>query len=651
MRENVTTLTEDNIIESNVGSSESFTLSSSSLEKGKTYIWGVRVKDDSGGQMFSTVRSFNVKSEPVTGESSLNVLVTDTSGYPLDDAMVEVENNNRVFRFTDQNGETSFDLEPGTYQVTVSKYGYFNRSKSITISDTDEYTTFRLESKDREEDEEDDSDEYRLKVHVEDDDYDEMEDARVTVQNGDYERKHTNDDGNAYFWLEPDTYHVEVQCNGEEESETVEINDDEERVDIRFDEDFESDRCGDDDEEPEEDGLAITKVDYPNSVCRGSSFTADVEIENRGGFHEIVTVTGSGLGSINIGENFPLDIAETRSSSIRFTNVQGSGTEEFKITVTNHDSDQAIRTINVRDCGGLLPDIGTPTGVTAEASPDQIVAGNTVKVKGYVDGVRGRAQVEIRANGQRKATVSTEPDGYYSTYIRVNDIGENIIRVRSGQAETSDVVTAVPVSSVTGISAPDKVFQSESFEVCANIQSQIEPKVFLLKNGEVVTSKFGNGNVCFNRESSETGEHEYQVKALTYGQESSSSTTTVNVLDLGSEVTNFPDQVATTESEEGMVKVELYNTHNDTRRYQINLNGIRTNWLSQSQEEVILTKGERETVYFYITPEDEGSFEPTVTVVSEDTTIYSNKVSVWAGGTKNPRRTSLFGRLSQIFNL
>jgi len=44
-------------------------------------------------------------------------------------------------------------------------------------------------------------------------------------------------------------------------------------------------------------------------------------------------------------------------------------------------------------------------GITAEFSPDQTVVGSAVKVKGYVDGIRGRSQVTIRANGERKKHV------------------------------------------------------------------------------------------------------------------------------------------------------------------------------------------------------------------------------------------------------
>ena len=663
-RNDESTLDDEYIIRKNVGTSESFRLSSSDLSEGD-YMWGIEATDENGATTFSDVRSFEVtESRDIVGNGNLNVFVEDSDGDPIRDARVVVDNENWFSQHTDRDGQASFEVQSGNIDITVSKDGYRTKTQTVSIDpNQDREISFTL----REIDRRDRSRQARLDIHVEDDGYDELEDARVTVENGDREIRYTGSDGDARFYLDSDDYDIEVECKGERESRSTYLSEGErESIDIRFDEDFNSDLCRSDDTDRPDDeddgsdseGLAITDVSYPNSVCGGGSFTVDMRIENRGGFHELVTITGSGLGSINTGQSFALDVAETKSATLRFTNVQGNGREGFDIRATNHVSDQTRETINVRDCGAQIPDdggnyfdSGAARGITAEFSPDQTVVGSAVKVKGYVDGIRGRSQVTIRANGERKARVSTQPDGYYSTYIRLNQVGDNIIRVSSGQAETSGIVTAVPTTEISGIRAPSKVFESETFEVCSNINSQIEPQVFLTKNGEIVDSKFGNGEVCFNTEASEPGEHEYQIKTLTYGKESSSIEKTVEVLELGNEVTNFPNQIATVESESGMIKVDLYNTHNDTRNYKVKLNGIRTTWLSQSQEDVILTKGEKETVYFYITPIEEGTFEPTVTVVSQDTTIYSEQINVYAGGTKNPKKTSFFDRMSQFFNL
>ena len=666
-RNDESSLDDDYLIREDVGSSESFRLSESDLDEGD-YMWGVEATDEEGESTFSNVREFTVeededREEEPTGDIHLDVFVEDEDGDAIRDATVVVDNENWFSQETDGDGEANFVLQSGSVEITVSKDGYRQERRDIDVEGGEDYdVTVTLERRGA-----DDPEQARLDVHVEDDEYDSLEDAKVTVENGDDETEYTDDDGDVRFYLDSDSYDIEVECNDETEYREVYLSEGErEQIDIRFDEDFESDVCGesdnddtDDDRDTDdsgEEGLSINDVSYPDSVCRGGSFTADMRIENRGGFHELVTITGSGLGSINTGQSFSLDIGQTKSASVRFTNVEGSGSEEFDIRATNHVSDETTESINVRDCGALPDDGGfyyssDATGVTADFSPKETVVGGTVKVKGFVDGVRGRSQVTITANGDRKARVSTEPDGFYSTYIRLNEIGENIVRVRSGQSEASGVVDAIPTTSISSLSTPHKVFESDSFDICGQVNSQIEPQVFLVRNGVIVDSKLGNGQVCFDRQASNPGDHEFQIKALTYGKESSSITKEVEVLELGSEVTNFPNKIAAVESEHGMIKVDLYNTENTTRNYRVNLNGIRTTWLSQSQEEVILTKGERETVYFYITPEEEGNFEPTVTVVSEDTTIYSEEISVYAGGTKTPKRTSFLDRLNEFFSL
>ena len=749
----------DYVIRENVGNSESFRIYRSDLEN-RDYKWRIKATDEHGKTTWSSIRGFEVIGDrDRTGNANLNVFVDDEDGDPIRNAKVVVDNENWFSLDTNSNGEANFEVQSGTMEVTVSKDGYETKRRSISVSSGDDRDiSFTL----RERSNDDDNEQARLDIHVEDDEYDELEDAKVTVENADSETRYTDSGGDVRFYLDADSYDIEVECNSEEESRSVTLSDGErEDIDIRFDEEFNSDTCGEDNDEdlraqfyidddnPETnqwvdfdasdsegnieeyrwnfgdgdtytdddpyishrynyegeytvkltveeydgdqdtktktldvtdsdrnndrdddtsdgsdtddndntEGIAIRDVRYPNSVCRGGSFNVDMRIQNQGGFHELVTVTGSGLGSINTGQNFALDIAETKSASIRFTNVEGNGREEFDIRATNHDSDQTTETINVRDCGSQLPDTdggefneGEASGITAEISPRQTVIGKAVQVKGYVDGVRGRSEVTIRANNERKATVSTQPDGYYVTYIQLNQIGDNVINVKSGQAETEGVVEVVPTSTISGVSSPNKVFEGESYEICANVNSQIKPKVFLLKNGEISDSKLDNGEVCFERTGTNIGKHEYRIKALTYGKESSSTTTTTEVLEVNSEVTNFPDKVATTESEEGMVKVELYNTHNDLRRYNVRLNGIESTWLSQSEKEVILNKGERETVYFYLTPEEEGNYNPTVEVSSRDGTIFSQEISVYAGGTKNPKKTSFLNRLGNILS-
>lgn len=586
------------------------------------------------------------------GEAELNVKVEDEDGDDIESAKVTVRNQDTRFDFTESDGETGFSLRPGDYEVTVSKDDYETTTQTITLGDGDsrqlDFTLVRTED-DTDDDDETDEEDAELTVHVEDDENDELEDARVTVANGDTEVEYTDSGGDAEFSLEADEYDIVAECNGETETDDVDLDEaEEETVDIEFDEEFEDDECetDTDDDTDDGDGLEIRNVDYPARVCRGSSFVADVTIENNGGFHEVVTVTGSGLGSINIGESFTLREGEDTTSGLRFTNVEGSGDEEFKITVTNHDSDSATRTIDVEDCG-VTGTPGRASGVSMELNPRETVVGDTVMVKGYVDGVRGRTEVRVDINGRREARISTQPDGYYQAFVRPEHPGEQTVTVRTNGAIASRELNVIPTSTVLSVTGPEKVFEGQEFEVCSDVESQVDSKIYLMKGDELLETKNARGEVCFDRTASGTGEHRFTVRSLTHGRESSASTE-ISILEAGNEVENFPDQIAAVESEEGMVKVDLYNTNDEMKTYSLELLGVPADWMDRSQKEVVLAKGERKTVYFYITPQSEGEFNPLLWVESDGETIYSQEISMKIGGTKKPVDRDLFDRLREV---
>jgi len=68
------------------------------------------------------------------------------------------------------------------------------------------------------------------------------------------------------------------------------------------------------------------------------------------------------------------------------------------------------------------------------------------------------------------------------------------------------------------------------------------------------------------------------------------------------------------------------------------LEGLPDNWVSQSEKQVILDKGERKTVYFYLTPQEEGSHRPSIVVESRGSEIYDEEISVITGGTTESTR-------------
>ncbi|MFB6115331.1 MAG: hypothetical protein ABEK04_03485, partial [Candidatus Nanohalobium sp.] len=238
----------------------------------------------------------------------------------------------------------------------------------------------------------------------------------------------------------------------------------------------------------------------------------------------------------------------------------------------------------------------------------------------------------IMIDGEVKATVNTNPGGYYQTWITAEEVGPHTVKAKAGEATATKPLRIIPTSQVTAIEAPVSIFEGQNYQVCAQVNSQITPEVVLVRDGKVVKSKNAKGRVCFQRKARQPGMHKYKIAALTSGTGNTASTT-VEVLEMDVEASTFPKQIASVESGSGLVKVELYNNNNNQTDYDLTLEGLPSTWISQSEKSVILDKGERRTVYFYLTPQEEGSYRPTIKVEADGSQIYSEELDVITGGT------------------
>ncbi|MFB6200286.1 MAG: carboxypeptidase regulatory-like domain-containing protein, partial [Candidatus Nanohaloarchaea archaeon] len=562
-------------------------------------------------------------------EAELTVNVENQDGDELD-AQVSMDNGESYTGFTGSDGEKTFTVKPGDYEVTASKHDYTTETREISLEDGEEKNvTITLEQLE-------DSNTANLEVIVENENGERLEDASVAVENGDSKTDSTDSDGESRFSLEPGDYTISVSKPGySSKDKTIELEEGDSETEV-----FTLGEQG-------EKAIEIQSISYPDTVCRGQSFTADVTIQNQGGFHEMVTLTGTGLGSINIGERFSLDQNAEKTSELVFTDVQGSGTEEFEVTATNHDTDKETRTINVKSCVTTTPQKEQARGITMSVEPQEVVVGNSVHVKGYVNGIKGSANVEIRLNGERKARVATQPDGFYEVYLKPGEVGDATISATTKGASASRTIKVVPTATVDSVEAPRKVFEGKKFEVCTSVYSQVTPKVYLIRNNKVLKTKNQAGDVCFQTKAYETGTQKFTVKALAGGR-GNSAYTTVEVLPMRSEVSSFSDQVASVESEEGLIKVELYNTHDELRRYHLSLEGLPSTWQGQSQKEAVLNTGESETVYFYLTPQEAGDRDPVVKVETDGNTIYRQKIDLVTGGIKEPREQGFLSSLADL---
>lgn len=576
-------------------------------------------------------------------EASLDVRVDSEDGY-VRNARVEVEGPEDRVRYTDRYGEAGFSLEAGRYDVEVSHPRYETEDDSIRLREGDrEELRFNLDRED--EDDEDGT----LDVNVIDREGDDIEDARVRVENGDRRIEYTDSRGEARFSLEADDYDIEVTHPDYDDTarSSVEIEEDEfhSRTLRLYDE--ERDRR-------DRRGLEIVSTDYPSSVCRGDTLSVDYRVRNYERFDESAQTTASGLGGIIVTNTYVIDSGESVSGTLRFTNVEGSGREEFSIRVRNGTSDRVTRTVDVRDCGpSERPQ--EPTSATSVSmklsypiSPNRALVGDTVKVSGFVDGVNRRTQVRIDVDGDEKARVSTQPDGYYQTYIRVDSPGMKTVRARSAGESASRQIEVLPTGTVSSIEAPRSVFEGESFEVCSRVDSQIQAGVFFYEDGRLIERENTRGETCFEVTADEPGTHSYEVRAATPGT-SSSSTVSVEVMETEVQTRSFPDQIASVESGSGMVKVDLYNSNNEMTRYDLTLEGLPRTWLSQSTKQVILSPGESETVYFYLTPREEGSYNPEIVVEADNSEVYRQEVDLETGGQNEPREKSFLDAFRDFF--
>ena len=437
--------------------------------------------------------------------------------------------------------------------------------------------------------------------------------------------------------LETGSYDLEISKNNYRSIErTIDVNEGDE-TSYLFSMAPESSEDGEEDSD-----IEITRVDSPEEICSGESFSVDFDIRNRGEDSEVVSTTGRGFGSILAGKSFVVKPSQTRTYRFIFTSVEGTGEKQFTVSASNSDSDSTTGTINLRSCdipGSTQSVENIDVNVYPIEGRGKAFVNEVVRVKGFADGSRGPVELNLSLNGEKIGNIQTQPDGYFQTYFRSESDGRKTVTVSTSKVSDSDDFQVVPTAGVGNIRSEDEVFSGESFELCADVNSVISPKVVLLENGDVLESQNARGEVCFDIEVSEAGEYSYEVRALTYGS-GGSAEKEVEVLEQGPEASSFPGQISAVETEDGILKVELYNTNSESTNYTVRLNDVPVEWVSEPVQNISLNKGERETVFFYLSPGERGDFEGILEVESGGEVIYSDDVGLYATG-REPVSNSL----------
>lgn len=389
--------------------------------------------------------------------------------------------------------------------------------------------------------------------------------------------------------------------------------------------------------------VSFSDINIPDDVCAGESFDVTFDARNIGDDERVLIVEGEGFGDRNSFSTH-LEEDEEEEVTITFTTDQ-PGTEEFTISSVGGNSDTIENTIEVLDCETTG---GEVEGISMKLVPDRVRAGEAVKVSGYVENARGRQDVRIEINGRRMTELSTEPDGYYSTYIYPERTGRVQISAESEEFRAVRDLNVLPTVSVGSMDIPETVFQGDEMEVCAEVNSQNIPAVLLVVDGEIVESKNERGEVCFDTTAKKQGDVTYEVIGLARGQRSTSERE-VEVHEAKPEASSFPGQVASVESGRGIVKSTIYNNNDRRTEYYVSIRGLPDTWTSTTEKQVILQPGEQREVFFYLTPREEGTYDPLVTITSGTEIVHTEEVDVEVGGTSKPRNLSLFERLRNAF--
>lgn len=378
--------------------------------------------------------------------------------------------------------------------------------------------------------------------------------------------------------------------------------------------------------------IRIGRVQSPESVCRSESFSVDFDIENTGNSTKVVSTSGFGFGEVLAGKSFTINSGQTKTYRFYFTGVRGLGEKQFRVSASAKDSDSETRIVRVEDCvvegtAASVEDI--EVNVYPVQGREKASVGEVVRVKGFADGVRGKSELNLSINGEDSRTIQAGRDGFFQTYIRFEESGTKTVTVSAPGNSDSTTFEVVPSPKVGELQAPEKVFSGEEFEICGSVDSTVVPEVALLQDGDVLETKEARGNVCFNVNAPKQGEYMYEIRVLTYGEDDSSSKE-VEILEQGSEAESFPGQVSSVETEDSLVKVDLYNTNNETRNYTIRLKDLPSEWISENTQNATLDKGERKTVYFYLSPAQRGEYNASLLVESEGEQIYEDKLEVFS---------------------
>ncbi|WP_414838371.1 carboxypeptidase regulatory-like domain-containing protein [Candidatus Nanosalina sp. VS9-1] len=469
---------------------------------------------------------------------------------------------------------------------------------------------------DVEDDGEEESEEAELDVEVEDRDNNELENVRIEAQNGEDKVRYTNSNGRVSMDLEPGEYEVEASKEGYmTETRDVDLEaGEEEELEFRLRE--------------EGFGVKVSSISSEASVCEGEDLEVSAVLSNIRESDQTVAVYIEGPGESRT-RTLDIDGEGVAEVELVLESVEGLGEKEITVVAENDGRSSKSKEIDVEDCDDDS-DIqrNVPTGITASVNPKTVLAGEKVRIRGDIQNVRTSKQVEVLENGDARVNVPSSRNGNYQAFVTLNSVGMTEITARTqGGVSATRTVEVLPNSHVNPMKAPDMVVQGEKFEVCAQVQSEVVPRVVLERDGEVVDTADEKGEVCFTQTASESGDRIYTMRAVTSGSGSSVSKN-IEIIEAGNEVENFPGSITSIETEPGLAKVTLYNKDSKVSTYDLEAEGLSEREISQSSRQKVLAPGEKEIVYFYVNPSTPGTETLHIEISKDNELLESRTVNL-----------------------
>ncbi|WEL19067.1 PKD domain-containing protein [Candidatus Nanohalococcus occultus] len=142
--------------------------------------------------------------------------------------------------------------------------------------------------------------------------------------------------------------------------------------------------------------------------------------------------------------------------------------------------------------------IGSPEpSMNVALSSDTVEYNQPVTVSGSFENVDSPRQVTVYFGGQQVSTLSSADT--FSTSFEANIVGENEVRVVSGELEKTMVLNVNPAVRIDGINAQTFLRPSERHEVCVEITAPSSTEVQLYENDELVGTRNTGDVACFTR--------------------------------------------------------------------------------------------------------------------------------------------------------